>query len=57
MRRRGLTIGKTRSWLYGLARLLGDVSAASQGPGALSRRMVRRAAGKTTGRWLGKFFR
>ena len=56
-RRRGITIGKTRGWLYWLARLLGDVSAVSKGPGAMSKRLARRAAGKGTGRLLGRLFR
>ena len=57
MRQCGMTIGKTRSWMYWLARLLGDVSAVSQGPGAIGKRLARRVAGKGTGRLLGKLFR
>ena len=56
-RRRGITIGKTRGWLYWLARLLGDVSAVSKGPGAVGKRLARRVAGKGTGGLLGKLFR
>ena len=56
-RRRGITIGKTRGWLYWLARLLGDVQAVSRGPNAGAKRVGRRAAGKATGRWLDKLFR
>lgn len=57
MPRRKSTISKTRSLLYGLARLLGDISAASKGPDALAKRMARRAAGRATGRMLGRLFR
>lgn len=44
-----------RSALYAIARLLGDVNAIQKGK--VGRRIVRRAAGKVTGRgfrrWLG----
>ena len=46
---------KTRGWLYRLGRLLGDYQAASRGrPG---KRLLRRAAGKVTGRALRKLFK
>ena len=43
-----------RSQLYRAARDLGNVEAAEQGPGALARRQVRRAAYRRTnrGRWV-----
>lgn len=44
-----------RSWLYRLARLLGDVEAARKG--RLGRRLVRRAAWRTAGRVLRRLFR
>lgn len=57
MPRRRSSLSQTRSLLYALARLLGDISAASKGPDALARRMARRAAGRATGRLLGRLFR
>jgi hypothetical protein len=44
-----------RSLLYKLARILGDVNAVKKG--TVGRRVARRAAGKLTGRGLGKLFR
>lgn len=51
----GLTIGKTRSALYGLGKLLGDVQAVRKGQ--VGKRVARRLAGKGIGRLLGKFFK
>ncbi len=45
----------TRSLLYRLARLLGDVNAVKKG--RVGRRIGRRAAGRTTGRALRKLFK
>ncbi len=42
-------------FLYKLVRIMGDVSAVK--PGRVGRRMVRRAAGCTTGRTLRKLFK
>ncbi len=50
-----MSIGKTRSFLYGLARLLGDVQAVSKGK--VGRRIARRASGKITGRLFRKLFK
>jgi hypothetical protein len=50
-----MSINKTRGLLYWLARLLGDVNAVKRGP--VGRRIGRRAAGKLTGRGLGRLFR
>lgn len=50
-------ISTLRSILYGLARLLGDFNAILKGPGAVGKRLMRRGAGKLTGRTLGKIFR
>lgn len=50
-------MARKRSGLYGLARLLGDIQALSKGPGATVKRIGRRAAGKATGRMLGKLFK
>jgi hypothetical protein len=50
-----MSIGKTRGFLYGLARLLGDINAVQKGK--VGKRIVRRAAGKVTGRSLGKLFK
>ena len=48
---------KTRGFLYGLARLLGDVNAASKGSKGMTKRIGRRAAGKATGKALRKLFK
>lgn len=50
-----LTIGKTRSILYGLARFLGDMNAVKRG--TVGKRIARRTAGRVTGRMLGRLFR
>ncbi len=50
-----MSINKTRGFLYWLARLLGDINAVRRGRGG--RRIARRAAGKATGRGLGKLFK
>jgi hypothetical protein len=50
-----LTIGRTRSLLYQVARGLGDVQAVRRG--TVGKRLLRRAAGKATGRSLGRLFR
>ena len=44
-----------RSTLYLLARLMGDANAVKKGK--VGKRVARRAAGKVTGRSLGKLFR
>jgi len=46
-----------RRSLYQLARLLGDVKAVEKGPGAIVKRVARRAAGRFTARILGNLFR
>ncbi|RJQ32057.1 MAG: hypothetical protein C4589_00970 [Peptococcaceae bacterium] len=56
--RRKSSINKTRSVLYGAAKLLGDIQAVASGrPDKIARRIGRRAAGKITGRMLGRLFR
>ncbi|MEX2626988.1 MAG: hypothetical protein WD225_08880 [Ilumatobacteraceae bacterium] len=50
-----MSISKTRGFLYTLARLLGDAQAVKKG--RVGRRVGRRAAGKLTGRGLGRLFR
>lgn len=57
MARRRSSLSQARSVLYGVARLLGDVSAAGKGPEAALKRAARRAAGRAMGRVLGKLFR
>jgi hypothetical protein len=52
-----VTLGKYRTWLYRLARILGDINAVRRGPKATGKRIARRAAGKITGRALGRIFR
>lgn len=44
-----------RGWLYKLGRLSGDVNAVKKG--RVGRRIARRAAGKFTGRGLGRLFK
>ncbi len=44
-----------RSFLYWLARLMGDVNAVKRG--RVGRRIGRRVAGRATGRGLGRLFR
>lgn len=51
----GLTIGKVRSVLYWIAKILGDINAVIKG--RIGARIARRAAGKLTGRALGRIFR
>ena len=46
---------KFRGLLYFLARILGDINAVKKGK--VGKRIGRRAAGKITGRGLGKLFR
>lgn len=50
-----MSINKTRGFLYMIARILGDIDLARKGK--LGKRVVRRAAGKTTGKILGKLFK
>jgi hypothetical protein len=54
-RKRGLTINKTRGFLYLLAKLLGDFQAARKG--RVGKLVARRAAGRATGKGLGRLFR
>ncbi|MFD1394418.1 hypothetical protein ACFQ40_01310 [Kroppenstedtia eburnea] len=48
-----MSIGKIRSLLYGAARLLGDINAVRRG--RVKERLMRRLAGKMTGRLMGWF--
>ena len=48
-------ISQARGILYGLARLLGDISAVQKG--TVGKRIGRRVTGKATGRLLGKLFK
>jgi len=53
-----MSINKTRSFLYKLAKLLGDLSATSSGkPGKITKRITRRVAGKATGKLFRKIFK
>lgn len=54
-KKKGITIGKTRSALYKAGKLLGDVNAAKRG--TIGQRLVSRAAGMATGSLLGSFMR
>jgi hypothetical protein len=50
-----MSVSSTRSLLYQLARLLGDVNAVQKHK--VGKRIARRAAGRMTGRALGRMFR
>jgi len=50
-------VSSIRSWLYGLARFLGDVQALSKGPEAVAKRAARKAAGRAMGRILDRLFK
>lgn len=50
-----MKINKIRSALYKSAKVLGDVNAVQKG--IVGKRIARRAAGKVTGRLLGKLFK
>lgn len=50
-----MSIGKFRSFLYGLAKFLGDVNAVKRGK--VGERIGRRVVGKVTGRLMGKLFK
>jgi len=50
-----MKINKIRSALYKSAKVLGDVNAVQKG--TVGKRIARRAAGKATGRLLGKLFK
>jgi len=53
-----LRVYKTRSFLYMLARLLGDYQAISSGRSdRIAKRIGRRIAGRTTGGAMRRFFR
>lgn len=54
---RGSRISHTSDFFYHLARLRGDISAASKGPEAMAKRMARKAAGRAVGKALRKLFR
>lgn len=55
MTRKKNPISQTRGLLYGLAKLLGDVSAVQKG--TVGKRIARRAAGRVAGGLLGRLFR
>lgn len=50
-----MSINKFRKFLYGFAKLLGDINAVQRGN--VGKRIARRAAGKATGKILGKLFK
>jgi len=53
-----MSISKIRSFLYWLAKFLGDISAISSGsPKKMAKRAGRRAAGKASGKALKKLFK
>ncbi len=56
MSRRKKTLSEARSFLYQTARVMGDIEAASRGPEAMARRIVRRMVGKATGSALRRLF-
>jgi hypothetical protein len=55
MPRRHSPISMLHSFLYGLARLLGDVQAMRHGPEVVGQRLMRRGAGKGPGRMRGRW--
>jgi hypothetical protein len=55
MARRRALFGKSRSELYGAAKLMGDVNAIQRG--TVVKRVVRRLVGRFTGRIMGRLFR
>ena len=50
-----MSVTRTRSFLYSLARFLADYQAVKNG--RVGKRIARRAAGRVTGRGLGRIFR
>ncbi|MGM0432541.1 MAG: hypothetical protein ACQEQU_07505 [Spirochaetota bacterium] len=53
-----MSIGKTRGFLYRVARVLGDYQAVSSGSSKkMAKRAGRRAAGRVTGKFLRKLFK
>ncbi len=50
-----MSIGRTRGFLYALARILGDVQAVRKG--TVGRRIGRRVVGRASGRTIGRLFR
>lgn len=54
-KKKGITIGKTRSALYKVNRILGDVNAVKRG--TVTKRVVSRGAGKVSGGILGILMR
>jgi hypothetical protein len=50
-----VSVNKTRGFFYALARFLGDYQAVKSG--RIGKRLARRAAGRFTGRGLGRLFR
>ncbi len=53
-----MSVGKTRGFLYKLARLLGDYSAVSSGSSKkMTRRVGRRVTGRAAGKTLRKLFK
>lgn len=57
MPRRRSILGQTRGQLYRAARDLGDISAASRGPGPLAKRLVRKRLYRTEGRLTRRLLR
>jgi len=50
-----VSVNKARGLLYKVARLLGDANAVQKGK--VGKRVLRRVAGKSTGRFLGRLFK
>lgn len=49
-----MTFNQFRRFLYGLARVMGDINAISRGPRAMGTRLIRKAAGRAFGRIIGR---
>jgi hypothetical protein len=50
-----MSINKLRSFLYGTAKILGDVNAVKKGK--IGKRIARRTAGKVTSKFMNKLFK
>ncbi len=50
-----MSINKFRSFLYSLAKLLGDINSVKKG--TVGKRIARRAVGKATGKAMNKLFK
>jgi hypothetical protein len=53
-----MSINKTRSVLYGIAKILGDIAAIKSGsPTKIAKRVGRRVVGRAAGKAIGRLFK